>query len=341
MTGVNNETYKAYIDFAASKGIEYVILDEGWAVNLKADLMQVVKDINLRELVDYAKQRNVGIILWAGYYAFDRDMENICRHYSEMGIKGFKVDFMDRDDQIITDFNYRAAAMCAKYKLVLDLHGTSKPAGLNRTYPNVLNFEGVNGLEQLKWNPVSYDQVKYDVMLPFIRQVAGPMDYTQGAMRNAAKGYYYPCYSEPMSQGTRCRQLALYVVLESPLNMLCDAPSNYMREPESTDFIAQIPTVWDETRVLEGKMGEYIVTARRKGDVWYVGGITDWNTRELTIDLSFLPEGKYQLEQFCDGVNAHRKGTDYRKQVGELSFDRKIQIKMYPGGGYVAKIQKK
>lgn len=341
VTGVNNETYKAYIDFAASKGIEYVILDEGWAVNLKADLMQVVKDINLRELVDYAKQRNVGIILWAGYYAFDRDMENICRHYSEMGIKGFKVDFMDRDDQIITDFNYRAAAMCAKYKLVLDLHGTSKPAGLNRTYPNVLNFEGVNGLEQLKWNPVSYDQVKYDVMLPFIRQVAGPMDYTQGAMRNAAKGHYYPCYSEPMSQGTRCRQLALYVVLESPLNMLCDVPSNYMREPESTDFIAQIPTVWDETRVLEGKMGEYIVTARRKGDVWYVGGITDWNTRELTIDLSFLPEGKYQLEQFCDGVNAHRKGTDYRKQVSELSFDRKIQIKMYPGGGYVAKIQKK
>lgn len=340
-TGINNETYKAYIDFAASKGIEYVILDEGWAVNLKADLMQIVKDIDLRELVDYAKERNVGIILWAGYYAFNRDMENICRHYSEMGIKGFKVDFMDRDDQIITDFNYRAAAMCAKYKLVLDLHGTSKPAGLNRTYPNVLNFEGVNGLEQLKWASASHDQVKYDVMIPFIRQVAGPMDYTQGAMHNAAKGHYYPCYSEPMSQGTRCRQLALYVVLESPLNMLCDAPTNYMREPESTDFIAQIPTVWDETRVLEGKMGEYIVTARRKGDVWYVGGITDWNIRELTIDLSFLPEGEYQLEQFCDGVNAHRKGTDYRRQLGELASDRKIQIKMYPGGGYAAKIQKK
>ena len=256
-----------------------------------------------------------------------------------MGIKGFKVDFMDRDDQIITDFNYRAAAMCAKYKLVLDLHGTSKPAGLNRTYPNVLNFEGVNGLEQLKWNPVSYDQVKYDVMLPFIRQVAGPMDYTQGAMRNAAKGHYYPCYSEPMSQGTRCRQLALYVVLESPLNMLCDAPSNYMREPESTDFIAQIPTVWDETRVLEGKMGEYIVTARRKGDVWYVGGITDWNTRELTIDLSFLPEGKYQLEQFCDGVNAHRAGRDYASESLSVDGKTKLKLRMAPGGGFAMRIE--
>lgn len=339
--GINNDTYKAYIDFAASKGIEYVILDEGWAVNLQADLMQVVNEINLKELVDYAAQRNVGIILWAGYYAFERDMENVCRHYSEMGVKGFKVDFMDRDDQIMTDFNYRAAAMCAKYKLLLDLHGTSKPAGLNRTYPNVLNFEGVNGLEQLKWSPESHDQVKYDVMIPFIRQVAGPMDYTQGAMKNAVKDNYYPCYSEPMSQGTRCRQLALYVILESPINMLCDAPSNYMREPESTDFIAAIPTVWDETKVLDAKMGEYIITARRKGDVWYVGGITDWTSREMNVDLSFLPQGDYNVELFADGVNAHRKGTDYRKVTETLSSDKSLKIKMYPGGGFAAKIQKK
>lgn len=339
--GINNDTYKAYIDFAASKSIEYVILDEGWAVNLQADLMQVVNEINLKELVDYAAQRNVGIILWAGYYAFERDMENVCRHYSEMGVKGFKVDFMDRDDQLMTDFNYRAAAMCAKYKLLLDLHGTSKPAGLNRTYPNVLNFEGVNGLEQLKWSPASHDQVKYDVMIPFIRQVAGPMDYTQGAMKNAVKGNYYPCYSEPMSQGTRCRQLALYVILESPINMLCDAPSNYMREPESTDFIAAIPTVWDETKVLDAKMGEYIITARRKGDVWYVGGITDWTSREMNVDLSFLPQGDYNVELFADGVNAHRKGTDYRKVTETLSSDKSLKIKMYPGGGFAAKIQKK
>lgn len=340
VTGVNNATYKAYIDFAASKGIEYVILDEGWAVNLKADLMQVVKEIDLKELVDYAASKNVGIILWAGYYAFERDMENVCRHYAAMGVKGFKVDFMDRDDQEMTAFNYRAAEMCAKYKLILDLHGTHKPAGLNRTYPNVLNFEGVNGLEQMKWSPASLDQVKYDVMIPFIRQVSGPMDYTQGAMRNASKGNYYPCNSEPMSQGTRCRQLALYVVFESPFNMLCDNPGNYMREPESTDFIAGIPTVWDESIVLDGKMGEYIVTARRSGNVWYVGGITDWTARDIEVDCSFLGDDKtYNATLFKDGVNAHRVGRDYKRESLSIKKNSKLKIHLAPGGGFALQIK--
>lgn len=340
VTGVNNATYKAYIDFAASKGIEYVILDEGWAVNLKADLMQVVKEIDLKELVDYAASKNVGIILWAGYYAFERDMENVCRHYAAMGVKGFKVDFMDRDDQEMIAFNYRAAEMCAKYKLILDLHGTHKPAGLNRTYPNVLNFEGVNGLEQMKWSPASLDQVKYDVMIPFIRQVSGPMDYTQGAMRNASKGNYYPCNSEPMSQGTRCRQLALYVVFESPFNMLCDNPGNYMREPESTDFIAGIPTVWDESIVLDGKMGEYIVTARRSGNVWYVGGITDWTARDIEVDCSFLGDDKtYNATLFKDGVNAHRVGRDYKRESLSIKKNSKLKIPLAPGGGFALQIK--
>lgn len=340
VTGVNNATYKAYIDFAASKGIEYVILDEGWAVNLKADLMQVVKEIDLKELVDYAASKNVGIILWVGYYAFERDMENVCRHYAAMGVKGFKVDFMDRDDQEMTAFNYRAAEMCAKYKLILDLHGTHKPAGLNRTYPNVLNFEGVNGLEQMKWSPASLDQVKYDVMIPFIRQVSGPMDYTQGAMRNASKGNYYPCNSEPMSQGTRCRQLALYVVFESPFNMLCDNPGNYMREPESTDFIAGIPTVWDESIVLDGKMGEYIVTARRSGNVWYVGGITDWTARDIEVDCSFLGDDKtHNATLFKDGVNAHRVGRDYKRESLSINKNSKLKIHLAPGGGFALQIK--
>lgn len=339
-TGVNNATYKAYIDFASTHGVEYVILDEGWAVNLKADLMQVVKDINLKELVDYAAAKNVGIILWAGYYAFDRDMENVCRHYAGMGVKGFKVDFMDRDDQFMTHFCYRAAEMCAKYKLVVDLHGMYKPAGLNRTYPNVLNAEGVHGLEQMKWSKPSVDQIHYDVMIPFIRQIAGPMDYTQGAMRNASKGNYYPCNSEPMSQGTRCHQLALYMVLDSPLNMLCDSPSNYMREPESTSFIAGIPTVWDESIVLDGKLGEYIVTARRKGDVWYVGGITDWTARDVEIDLSFLGNGRkeYVATLFKDGVNAHRAARDYKRETLRLQSDGKLKLHLAPGGGFALKI---
>ncbi len=341
-TGVNNDTYKAYIDFASQNGIEYVILDHGWAVNMQADLMQVVESIDIKELVDYAASRGVGIILWAGYHAFNRDMENVCRHYAAMGIKGFKVDYMDRDDQQITEFCHRAAATCARYNLVLDLHGMYKPAGMNRTYPNVLNFEGVNGLEQLKWSPVTYDQVEYDVMIPFIRQVAGPMDYTQGAMRNASKGNYYPCYSEPMSQGTRCRQLALYVVYDSPLNMLCDSPSNYMREPESTAFIAGIPTVWDETRVIDAKMGEYIITARRKGDTWYIGGITDWAERDIEIDCSFLDNdgSSYEVELFKDGANAHRLGRDYKLETLKAGSNTRLQLHLAPGGGFAMKAKK-
>ena len=335
--GINNDTYKYYIDFASSMGIEYVILDEGWAVNKKADLFQVVPEIDLPMLVQYAKERNVGLILWAGYYAFDRDMEHVCRHYSEMGIKGFKIDFMDRDDQVITDFYYRAAAMCAKYHLVADFHGAFKPAGLNRTYPNVLNFEGVAGLEQLKWAPDTWNQVQYDTEIPFIRQTAGPMDYTQGAMHNAAKGCYHPSWSEPMSQGTRCHQLALYIVLESPLNMLCDAPTNYMKEVNYTRFVAEIPTVWDETRVLQGEVGEYIVTARRKGDVWYIGGITNWTERDVNIDLSELVKGNYYVELYSDGKNAHRKGSDYSRVI--LGQVQNLSVKMAPGGGFVAKIR--
>lgn len=339
VTGVNNDTYKAYIDFAAENGLEYVILDEGWAVNLKADLMQVVKDIDLKGLVDYASAKGVGIILWAGYYAFERDMENICRHYAEMGVKGFKVDFMDRDDQEMVDFNYRAAAMCAKYKLVLDLHGMYKPSGLNRTYPNVLNFEGVHGLENMKWSTAEVDQVEYDVTLPYIRQVAGPMDYTQGAMRNAVKENFYPCNSEPMSQGTRCRQLALYVVLESPLNMLCDTPQNYAREAECAQFIMGIPTVWDETRILDGRMGDYIVTARRKGDVWYIGGLTDWQARDIEIDCSFLDDKNYEGVLYKDGVNAHRIGKDYRCTPIKLNGRTRLKIHMAPGGGFAIRVK--
>ena len=333
-TGVNNDTYKTYIDFASKNGIEYVILDEGWAVNLKADLMQVVPEINLEELIAYANKKNVGLVLWAGYHAFNRDMENVCRHYAEMGIKGFKVDFMDRDDQEMTEFNYRAAQTTAKYKLLLDLHGMYKPAGLNRTYPNAINFEGVNGLEQMKWEENPTAQVEYDVMIPFIRQVAGPMDYTQGAMRNAAKGNYYPCYEEPMSQGTRCRQLALYMVLDSPFNMLCDTPSNYEREKECTDFISAVPTVWDETIVLDGKMGEYIITARRQGNTWYIGGITNWDARDLEVDLSFLGDKTYSGKLFKDGVNAHRIGRDYQSEAIQAKKGDKVKIHLAPGGGF-------
>ena len=337
-SGINTETYQHYIDFASANGIEYVILDEGWAVNGAADLFQVVPEIHLEKLVKYASERNVGLILWAGYWAFDRDMEKVCKHYSNMGIKGFKIDFMDRDDQHMVQFHQRAAMTAARYKLMVDFHGTYKPAGLNRTYPNVINYEGVHGLEQMKWSPASVDQVTYDVTFPFIRMMAGPVDYTQGAMRKATRSNYHPVHNEPMSQGTRCRQLAQYVVFESPLNMLCDSPSSYSKETECMEFISAVPTVWDETRALCGEVGKYIAMARRSGEDWYVGGMTDWNERTLTLDLSFLPQGAYSVELYRDGVNADRRASDYKKEVFDLPLNGLLKVKMAPGGGFAAKI---
>ena len=331
--GINNDTYKYYIDFASKNGIEYVILDEGWAVNKQADLFQVVPEIDLEELVAYANERNVGLVLWAGYYAIDRDMEHVCKHYSEMGIKGFKVDFMDRDDQKVVDFYYRMAAMAAKYHLFVDFHGAYKPTGLSRTYPNVLNFEGVYGLEQSKWDE-DLNQVNYECMIPYIRMVAGNLDYTQGAMDNATKYHFRAIYTNPMSQGTRCRQLAEYVIFESPFNMLCDSPTKYMQNPECVDFIANVPTVWDETVALDGKLGEYAVIARRKGDTWYVGAITNWEARTVEVDLRGIERTNKTIRIYKDGVNADRNAEDYRiENINES--DGIIRINMASGGGAV------
>ena len=332
--GINNDTYKYYIDFASKYGIEYVILDEGWAVNKQADLFQVVPEIDLQELVNYGKERNVGIVLWAGYAAIDKDMEHVCQHYSEMGVKGFKVDFMDRDDQKVVEFYYRMAEMAAKYHLFVDFHGAYKPTGLSRTYPNVLNYEGVYGLEQAKWDDNS-DLVLNEVTIPFIRMVAGTFDYTQGAMKNANKNNFKAVYTEPMSQGTRCRQLAEYVIFESPFNMLCDSPSNYLKEDECTQFIASVPTTWDETVVLDGKVGEYLVIARKKGYNWYVGAITNWDERDLTLDLSVLPGfGAKSGKIFRDGPNANRVAQDYVSEQVQVWGDT-VKVHLAKGGGAV------
>lgn len=337
-TGVNTETYKHYIDFAAEYQIPYVILDEGWAVNLQADLYQVIPEIDLQEIVDYGKEHQVGIILWAGYWAINRDLEGICKHFAEMGVKGFKVDFMDRDDQLMVRFLRDAAETAARHHLIMDFHGTHKPTGLQRTWPNAINYEGVHGLEQMKWTGTTTDQVTYDVTIPYIRFLAGPADYTQGAMRNANKANYRPVWSEPMSQGTRCRQLAEYIVFESPFNMLCDSPSNYKREPECTGFIAEVPETWDETRMIDGAVAEYIVTARRKGEAWYVGGMTNWTARDLSIDLSFLPEGQWKMEIFRDGRNASKAARDFVHESLLLPESRTVELHLAPGGGFALKL---
>ncbi len=340
--GINNETYKYYIDFASKNGIEYIILDEGWSVNKVYDLMQVVPEIDLEELIAYADERNVGIILWAGYYAFDRDMERVCKHYSEMGVKGFKIDFMNGDCQDLVAFNERSAAMTAKYKLMLDIHGTYKPTGLERTYPNIINYEGVFGLEQMKWQPQECDHVTYNVTMPFIRMVAGPVDYTQGAMRNATKTYnsladtienqYYPSFTRPMSQGTRSHQFAQYIIFLSPLNMLCDTPTNYEKEPVSTEYIASIPTVWDESKTIQGEMGEYIVTARRSGDRWYIGGLNNWTPRDITLNVEEITGKSGDATIYMDGPNAANHAEDFQKRT--INTDGTITIHMASGGGF-------
>jgi len=332
--GINTETYKYYIDFASENGIEYVILDEGWATKGKCDLLDVVPEIDLQAIVDHGRRKGVDIILWAGYLAMELNLEKVVSHYADMGIKGFKIDFLNRDDQEMIDFMYRTAEVCAAHKMLVDFHGCPKPTGMQRTYPNVINYEAVFGLEQLKWSKPDVDMVSYDVLLPYIRMVAGPMDYTQGAMRNSVKGGYFPNRSNPMSQGTRCHQLAEYVVFDSPLNMLCDSPSNYMREQECIRFISQIPTVWDDTFVLDGKVGEYIVVARRRGDNWYIGALGNWDTRELKVRLPDDCIGK-RIEIFSDGVNAHRAAQDYRR-TSEVLEQNEIVVRLAPGGGWAA-----
>ena len=333
--GINTETYKHYIDFASSHGLEYVILDEGWAVKYADDLLAVVPEINLPEIVRYAQRRNVGIILWAGYSAFMKNIEGICSHYAEMGIKGFKIDFLDRNDQKMEDFIYEAARIGAAHKLLMVFHGCHQPTGLQRRFPNILNYEGIFGLEQMRKRSLpEYDMVEFDVTIPFVRYVAGFADYTPGAMRNASYANYRDVRTEPMSQGTRCRQLAQFVVFDAPLNMLCDSPTNYELEPVCSDFFYRVPTVWDETIVLDGKVGEYIVTARRKGNTWYVGAMTDWTQRDLTVDISRLCDGLVNVESWQDGKCAHKFGNDYQKK--SYSAEGSIDIHLAPGGGWAA-----
>jgi alpha-glucosidase len=335
--GINTETYKYYIDFASANHIQYILLDEGWSDD--KDIMKIVPAIDLKEIISYAAQKNVGVWLWMGSYPLDEKMDEIFTTYSKMGVKGFKIDFMDRDDQPMVEYYYRVAKTAAQNHIMVDFHGAYKPTGLNRTYPNVVNFEGVHGMEQLKWG--HDDQVTYDVSIPFIRMVAGPMDYTPGAMRNANKESFRPVNEMPMSQGTRCHQLAMYIMYEAPFEMLSDNPTAYLKEQESTDFISTVPTTFDETIALDGKVSEYCVIARRKGNTWFVSAMNNWNARDINIDLAFLKTGNYEAEIFKDGINANRDATDYIKETKTISSTDKLNVHLAPGGGWAAKIEMK
>jgi alpha-glucosidase len=335
--GINTATYKYYIDFAAANHISYIIMDEGWSNDL--DLMQRSAAVDLQDIIDHGKQKGVGVILWATWYAVSHQMDQVFPYYAKMGVRGFKIDFFDRDDQVVVASTYEIARKAADNKLMVDFHGIYKPTGLQRTYPNVIGYEGVKGLENFKW--ANEDQPRYVATIPYIRMMAGPMDYTPGAMRNATQQAYRPINDNPMSKGTRCQQLAEYVVFEAPLQMLSDNPTTYMREQECTDFITKVPTTFDETVALDGKVGEFAAIARRKEKTWFVGVLTDWDPRDLTIDLSFLPAGTYEAEIFQDGMNADRDATDYKKVVMALKSGDKLNIHLFGGGGWVARIYPK
>jgi alpha-glucosidase len=335
-SGINTETYKHYIDFASRFGIEYIILDEGWSD--PSDLFKVNPTVDIAQLLAYGREKNVGLILWCVWLTLDRQLEKALDLFAEWGVKGIKVDFMDRDDQKVVNFYKKVAAEAARRKLLVDFHGAFKPTGLRREYPNVVTREGVLGLEYSKWS----DKVtpEHDLLIPFIRMLAGPMDFTPGAMRNAAKDNFRPVFSEPMSQGTRCHQLAMFVVYESPLQMLCDSPSAYLQEPDIMDFLSRVPTVWDETTVLEAKVGDYVVVARKSGAEWYVGAMTDWTPRELEVDLSFLGPGEYRADIYADGANASKFAADYDITKAVVSAGEKLKIKLAPGGGWAARLFK-
>ena len=338
--GINTRTYQYYIDFAAKHHIPYVVLDEGWYDSSKGDIMNPIGGIDLQGLIDYGKQRGVSIVLWTVFNVLDEHLEEACEKYTAMGIKGWKIDFLDRNDQTAVEMAERLARTCARYKLFVDYHGYFAPTGMSRTYPNILNYEGVFGMEEARWAKKDTDMPRYDVTFPYIRMMAGTVDFTPGAMRNGTKHNWVECYQNPVSMGTRCHQLACYVVHDSPFTMLCDTPTNYEREEESVDLITAIPDVFDETRIVQGKMGEYIVTARRKGNDWYVGGQTNWDGRDIVLDLDFLSEGSYRATVVTDGVNANHNAEDYRVERRTLTSADQLPLRMASGGGFVVVLRK-
>lgn len=335
--GVNTATYKAYIDFAAKHGIEYIVLDEGWYK--LGNLMQVVPEINIEEIVAHGKKKNVGVILWVVWKTLDDQLQVALDQFERWGIRGIKVDFMQRDDQPIVNYYHKICREAAKRRMLVDFHGAIRPATMTRTWPNLISTEGVRGLEWCKWS--AHITPEHDVTLPFTRMFVGPMDFTPGAMLNTVRKEFTIYFDRPRSQGTRCHQLAMYVIYESPLQMLADSPGHYAKESEAMSFLGAVPSVWDETRVLDARIADYVVVARRSGKEWYLGALTDWSSRELEVDLSFLADGQWTLTEWRDGANADRQAEDCRVEKKTVDKGMRLKIKLAEGGGWAARVQQK
>ena len=340
--GFNNDTYKYYIDFAAKYNFDYVLIDDGWYSYHNRNVMDANPALDIPMLCEYAKSKNIRLLLWMVGDAFDKQAEEVCAHYSKVGVAGFKLDFFERQDQNLIERTYSMAATAAKYNMLLNLHGVYVPKGLNRTYPNVINFESVFGLEQLKWTDgKKADMARNDLLIPFMRQTAGPHDYTPGAMLNRTRDMFRSIDHRPMSQGTRAHQVATYIMFDMPIAMLCDSPTNYIREEETTYFINSIPTVFDSTFVHMSEMGKYLVTGRKKGDKFYLGGFNDWDARSLEVSLSFLPAGEYTARIYKDGMNVDRVAEDYKLMELTVTSADKLNIAMGSGGGFAIIFTKK
>jgi len=325
-SGINTPTYKYYIDFATKYDIPYLLIDAGWLNN---------DDVDIPEIIKYGQAKNVDIILWVAWTTMYGKVAEMLDQFEEWGAKGVKMDYMNRADQQMVDFYEEMAAETAKHHMLLDFHGAYKPTGLRRKYPNVVNFEGVKGMEHNKLGSTDVTP-SHDVTLLFTRMVAGPMDYTPGAVVTVAYGNFKNISSEPMSQGTRAHQAAMYVMYDAPIQMLADNPTLYMREEPFIKFLTQIPTVWDKTIGIDGKIGQYAIMARKSGDKWYIGAMTDWSEREFDIPLDFLDNKNYKVEILEDGVNANKRGVDYKISTENVTANNHLKISMKQGGGWAA-----
>lgn len=347
--GINEQTYRYLIDFAAENSIPYVLFDAGWLTGKDAGEMVETDEklaegktfIDVKGLIDYAKSKDVKVILWVLAKSMEKYPQKAFDVMKGWGADGLKIDFTDRDDQTAMEFYENMARMAAERQMVIDMHGCAKPVGQFRTWPNLINFEGVLGGEVNKWSKAITPS--HNIDLVFTRMLMGPMDYTPGGLRNTAKGDFSPCYNFPEVQGTRAHQAAMYVVYFAPLQMLCDSASEYLKSPEILKFMAETPTTWDETKVLEGKIGKYVVIARRHEKDWYIGGMCDWDGKEVEIDLSKIlsPDTDYKAEIIRDGANAGRVGTDFKYCVKSLTSADKLKLKMAPGGGFAVKLSPK
>lgn len=334
-SGINTNTYLYLIDYASKNGIEYILLDEGWSQ--RNDLLKLNPEVDIHHICQYAQTKGVGVQLWAKWVNIARQMDEAFEQFDKWGVKGVKIDFMDRNDAKMVHFYEQVAIKAAQHQLLVDFHGSYPNEGMRRKYPNLMTREGVIGLEYNKWSKRA--TVTHDVIIPYLRMWAGPMDYTPGAMLNAHSETFYENQHEPMSQGTRSHQLAMYVVYESPLQMVSDSPTKYDENPESFEFIKSVPTTWDETMPIAGEVGEYIVIARRHNNTWYIGALNGVIPRRLEIDLSFMGKGEKKIRSHADGINAYQQAKDSQITEQNLKDSEKLQIEMSRGGGYIGIIQ--